>query len=134
MSMREGKDERSPSSILDAQAGGEHGLQRAFPRGPAMGLRVTFRAGAGEAIKGQMRNGGRTRKMLKPQREREKGIHCSHSHSFSSSYPEAVDLGDISGASQLYDPIGQSLKSPYINSLTGNNNTLYSISAGVRFR
>lgn len=70
----------------------------------------------------------------KPQREREKGIHCSHSHSFSSSYIEATGLGDISEASQLYDLIGKSRNSPYINSLTGRNNTLYSIMIGVRFR
>lgn len=69
-----------------------------------------------------------------PLREREKRIHCSysHNHSFSSSYIEAMGLGDISEASQLYDLLGKSLNSPYINSLTGV--ALYSIRIGVRFR
>lgn len=95
MIMREGKDERSPSSVLTLRWRGGDSLQRAVPRGPAMGLRVSFRADAGKAIKRQVRNGDRTGKMLKHHREKE--IHCS-SHSFSSSDSKDMNLGDSSEA------------------------------------
>lgn len=57
---------------------------------------VSFRADAAKSTKSDMRNVDRTRKMLK--HHCEKGTRCSHSHRFSGSDSEDVNLEDSSEA------------------------------------
>lgn len=97
-------------------------------RAPAFHQVAGFRADAGKASKGQIRNEDRTRKML--QQHQEKGIHRmprdhspGHLECLYGKATRKTALGRISFRS-----------SPYLISFSGSNSTIYPVSTDGRIK